>query len=306
MAWFVVGLVIAYYIMVYDYSLDAFRGKDDFETVSAEPNPVDGVFLSTVRECRSLDYSQATVETRKTINKMCNKVRSSFLKILYCTSQLIFMYLPTQCIVGFADLQIMTGIGILISGILPTICGLQAYHWQVIVHLAWFSSITHLSALSFLRHYLINRRRQYYVRGILMVILAGLLGRAVGLAGHFDWEDPNKRAKVAPSHYARCVFMEEMDPETLAFESMVFDLMLIAYGYTIRLLKTWKQASNWPVMASKYLRDSSSSRLKSTPQKQNTKTVSVDKHSSASGHCCFSRHVSSNQHLYFIPCRSNS
>ncbi|KAK4206165.1 hypothetical protein QBC37DRAFT_329282 [Rhypophila decipiens] len=237
-AWLVVGLVIAYYVMVYDCSLDAFRGKDDFETVAAEPNPVDRVFLSAVRKWQFLDYSQATVETKKNINKICNK-----------------------CVVGFADIQIMTGIAILISGIRPTICGLQAYHWQIIVHLAWFSSITHLSALSFLRHYLINRRREYYIRGILMAVLAGLLAVAVGFTGHFDWDRPDSGGRVAPSDFARCVFIGKMDHGTLAFESMIFDLLLIGYGYTIRLLKTWKKANNWPVTASKYLRESSSSKL---------------------------------------------
>lgn len=158
-----------------------------------------------------------------------------------------------QCVVSFADLQIMTGIAILISGIRPSMCGLQVYHWQIIVHLAWFSSITHLSALSFLRHYLINRRREYYIRAFLMAILAGLLAVAVGLTGHFDWEEPNQTPTTIPSHFARCVFAKNMKTETLAFESMIFDLLLIGYGYTIRLLKTWKTASNWPVKASKDL-----------------------------------------------------
>ena len=78
---------------------------------------------------------------------------------------------------------------------------------------------------------------------------------------------------MALSHFARYIFMEEMDPETLAFESMVFDLMLIAYRYTIRLLKTWKQASNWPVTASKYLRDSSSSKLKNWSPHYRSRTL---------------------------------
>jgi hypothetical protein len=159
----------------------------------------------------------------------------------------------------------MTGIGILISGIRPTICGLQAYHWQIIVHVAWFSSITHLSALSFLRHYLVNGRKELYIRGILMAILASLLAVAVSLTGHFDWEEQQNGQystdPILPSYFAKCVFKKNMNGESLAFESMVFDLLLIVYGYAIRLLKTWKRASGWPVKASESLRKWSSDRL---------------------------------------------
>jgi len=95
-----------------------------------------------------------------------------------------------------------------------------------------------------------------------MAILAGLLAVAVGLAGHFDWEEKIKTGKVIPSHFAQCVFVEEMDAGTLAFESMIFDLFLIGYGYTIRLLKTWKTVTNWPVKASKRLNERSSRMLR--------------------------------------------
>lgn len=73
-AWFVVVLLIVYYVTVYDYSLDTFRAKDDFETLTADPNPVDHAFLSSARKWFSLDYTRAPPETRKHINKEFNKV----------------------------------------------------------------------------------------------------------------------------------------------------------------------------------------------------------------------------------------
>lgn len=73
-AWFVVIFLLIYYVMVYDYSLDIFRPKDDFNTLAAYPNPVDRVFLSTVRKWRLIDFSQESVETRRNINKEFNKV----------------------------------------------------------------------------------------------------------------------------------------------------------------------------------------------------------------------------------------
>ena len=59
----------------------------------------------------------------------------------------------------------VTVIGILINGIRPVVCGLQTYmyHLQVIVQLAWFSFVTHLAALSFLRNYFANQRRELYI-----------------------------------------------------------------------------------------------------------------------------------------------
>lgn len=171
----------------------------------------------------------------------------------------------------------MTGIGILISGIKPTICGLQTYHLQVVIHLAWFSSITHLAALSFLRHYLVNRRWQLYIRGALMAVLAGLLSGAIGISGHFDWIDDGQEnrgvleakmmrrevtePKVMPSHYARCALEGKLDTYSLAFEAMIFDILLITYGYSIRLLKTWRRVSDWSSRISKALLSSSDRRL---------------------------------------------
>lgn len=73
-AWFVVLFLLVYYIMVYDYSLDDFRPKNDFEMLATYPNPVDRVFLSIVRKWRAIDFSQESVETRRNINKEFNKV----------------------------------------------------------------------------------------------------------------------------------------------------------------------------------------------------------------------------------------
>ena len=170
-----------------------------------------------------------------------------------------------------------TGIGIIASGIRPTVCGLQAYHWEVMVHLAWFSSITHLSALSFLRHYLVNRPRQLWIRGLLMAVLAGLLAGTVVLAGSFDWEDrggllnTNEMLSIAPWYYARCVFTKKLDTNALAFESMISDLLLIAYGYTIRLVKTWKWASRLPTRVSKILLSSQVLNRKPRDRRRTTK-----------------------------------
>lgn len=98
-----------------------------------------------------------------------------------------------------------------------------------------------------------------------MAILAGLLAGAVGLAGHFNWDDRVKdddKPTVMPSYFARCVLEGNLDRSSLAFEAMIFDLLLITYGYSIRLLKTWRRVSDWSITISNFLLDSSSRRLR--------------------------------------------
>ena len=55
-----------------------------------------------------------------------------------------------QSILGYADLQIATGVGILTAAF-ATMSTLSVYHLQVAIYLAWMSSNTHLTALSLLQ-----------------------------------------------------------------------------------------------------------------------------------------------------------
>ncbi|KAH0536789.1 hypothetical protein FGG08_006357 [Glutinoglossum americanum] len=48
----------------------------------------------------------------------------------------------------------ITGVAVLASGYSQLQNGISSHHWQVIVHLAWYSSLTHLAALTVLRTYL--------------------------------------------------------------------------------------------------------------------------------------------------------
>lgn len=52
-----------------------------------------------------------------------------------------------------SDFQLITGLAILISGFTQLQTGISAYHWQRLVQLAWFSSVTHLCCLTALRDY---------------------------------------------------------------------------------------------------------------------------------------------------------
>ena len=135
-------------------------------------------------------------------------------------------------------MQIFTGIAILISGFSSLRSDLSSYHWQLIVQSAWFASITHLSALSFLRHYLHNRKKERALRLTLMLVMLILLCVAVGLTGHFEWILWGFRTP------AKCSFRKRMDTNTTAFQLMITTIALLIYGYIIRIAKMIRKSAN--------------------------------------------------------------
>ncbi|KAF4482896.1 hypothetical protein CGGC5_v009641 [Colletotrichum fructicola Nara gc5] len=96
-----------------------------------------------------------------------------------------------KCILSLADAQLITGISILVSAYwsLKHGPGLSAYHWETAVYLAWFSSVTHLSALTFLRTYLAKHPKGRLCRLIFMFILLVLLFVGIIPTGHFEFLD---------------------------------------------------------------------------------------------------------------------
>jgi hypothetical protein len=52
---------------------------------------------------------------------------------------------------SFSDQQIVTGISLIIGGFSQIQGGLDIYHWQCVISMAWFSSVTHLLTLTILR-----------------------------------------------------------------------------------------------------------------------------------------------------------
>ena len=140
--------------------------------------------------------------------------------------------------ITFADMQIFTGIAILISGFSSLQSDLSSYHWQLIVQLAWFASITHLSALSFLRHHLHNRKKERALRLTLMLVMLILLSVAVGPTGHFEWQYWGEDTP------ARCSFDKRMATNTTAFQLMIANIALLIYGYLIRIAKMIRKSAN--------------------------------------------------------------
>ncbi len=89
---------------------------------------------------------------------------------------------------AFSDQQCITGIAILLSGYsqllnLQTAKPMTVYNWQILVDLAWFSSITHLTTLTCLRHYFRQRRALSVFRIACMTVNAVILAVSIGSTG---------------------------------------------------------------------------------------------------------------------------
>ncbi|KAL4793703.1 hypothetical protein BDV19DRAFT_212528 [Aspergillus venezuelensis] len=78
-----------------------------------------------------------------------------------------------------SDQQLVTGIAILASGYSQLKCGMSIDDWKIVVDLAWFSSVTHLSALTFIRVYIQDHTSVLHLRLPLMFALVAMLFAAL-------------------------------------------------------------------------------------------------------------------------------
>ncbi|RSL68597.1 hypothetical protein CEP54_002669 [Fusarium duplospermum] len=113
-----------------------------------------------------------------------------------------------------ADIQLLTGICVLITGFIALPCGIDAFHWRILVYLAWFSSITHLSGLVATSH-IYERVWEKHIRIFLSLLFLVMLMVATVPVGFFDWGDPLIRWRddiptVYPGSPAVCSFNFEL------------------------------------------------------------------------------------------------
>ena len=104
-----------------------------------------------------------------------------------------------KAVLTFSDQQSIIGIAILVSGFSQLGCSLSSYHWQLTFDLAWFSSMTHLTTLTSLRHYFQKRPALRAWRMICMAITAIMLGVSLGSTGYIGQD-------TDPSFPALCLF----------------------------------------------------------------------------------------------------
>ncbi|KXH37099.1 hypothetical protein CSIM01_00161 [Colletotrichum simmondsii] len=166
-AWLTIFMLIAYYLFGFDPSLDPYRkitdqGEEIAPISTRVPNPADQMIYEHTKRFRAL-FGHRTFGG--------SAVEQAFHK----------------CIITLADAQLITGIAIILSGYYALAKGLSTYHWQMVVCLAWFSTMTHLSALTFLRTYLHNHPAGRLWRLLLMSLLTALLAVSFVPTGHFNF-----------------------------------------------------------------------------------------------------------------------
>lgn len=84
--------------------------------------------------------------------------------------------LMDKVILVFSDQQLITGLAILIAAFFGLATNdLDTYHWQIVIYLAWMSSMVHLITLTFLRQWLSQRPLLRSLRLFGMLILFVLL-----------------------------------------------------------------------------------------------------------------------------------
>lgn len=177
---------------------------------------------------------------------------------------------PRKSILRLCDIQIATGLSILTSAfILGPRCGLDAYHWQMIVHLAWFSAVTHLSGLVAMRGYIAKLRWARYIRITLMFSLIVILLVATVPTIFFNWGEAansrrsNVHVTAASANSTAICFLDvaygvrlyehtlagarnQTFPGTGLYESLrdtrqlqitIFSMTLVVFGFATRLVK---------------------------------------------------------------------
>lgn len=161
------------------------------------------------------------------------------------------------------DVQAITGISILTGGFICLDERLSAHHWDMIVNLAWFSSITHLAGLTVLRNYLRIHQSERNARIFFMFVLLVMLIAAMVPTGFFNWRWSDeivatRHTAALPSTPAICLFSircgkalysqpgtDQLPLEkSNGFQEMI-SLFFLATGFMTRTIKLSVRLSNF-------------------------------------------------------------
>lgn len=151
----------------------------------------------------------------------------------------------------FSDQQLVTGIAILSGGFSQLKSGIAMCYWQIIVELAWFSSITHLTTLIILRQYFRKSPVVRWWRVVLMLTLAVIQVAALVPMGHGYWPFLLARQTGTP---AICLFPGSSWNRNPVWESQyvywkvlpfdfVISLVYLIISYTTRIIKLSQRSS---------------------------------------------------------------
>uniref|UniRef100_A0A8H7NIU0 Uncharacterized protein n=1 Tax=Bionectria ochroleuca TaxID=29856 RepID=A0A8H7NIU0_BIOOC len=216
LSWITIALLIAYYVVGFDPCRDPFSGSAGRAAFQHRENPIDGQLTKLFAPMRV--FFAAWLQAQGGTEKLFNK-----------------------CILRIADTQLITGLAIMISGY-SQLCSpdrITIYHWQLVLYLAWFTGLSHLASLNGLRIYFHHRPWARTWRLLLITALQIMIFVAFIPTGHFDLQWMGDIVNCP----AACFFNIYMSTSSEWFWTMVFSLLLLVYGYFIRVLKLFRVSS---------------------------------------------------------------
>ncbi|KAJ5546756.1 hypothetical protein N7494_004341 [Penicillium frequentans] len=210
-----VFITVVYYVFVYQPSQGPF-GKTDGNTLACIPNPVDELFLGWLRH-----WSGCLLKSVRPFwvkPQISNRLEKKFI----------------QCFLAMSDLQLLTGLSILVSGASQLRCGVTTMYWGFIMDLAWLSCFTHLVCLTLLRRYLYNRPSERLWRLIFMgaLVLFVAVGLFCQLSFYSDYDYDASRAAI-------CYFGQplRMPPHQYDAGAALVSALVIILGFGSRVVK---------------------------------------------------------------------
>ncbi len=178
----------------------------------------------------------------------------------------------------FSDQQAVTGIALLASGYAQLKSGIDCYHWIIVVYLAWFSSLTHLTTLTVLRQYFRENHHARSWRAVVMFITVVMLGAALLPTGDNQWfSGPFDPAASIPAicYFRRLTsttYTERFELGRVSTLSMVISLFVLASGYLTRIIKLSERAT---IFSQTWLTEKPSGSLRNT---QDSSLQRIEKH----------------------------
>ncbi len=147
----------------------------------------------------------------------------------------------------FSDLQIVTGIAILAAGYSQLHCGLSSYHWEMVIDLAWFASLTHLATLTILYQYFRDNPRERNWRAFFMLVIVGMLGVALVPTGNSSWGANRNMAVPAQCFFEALADVQGSDSysDPTMTTSLMISLTILVISYVTRIIKFSKKSSDF-------------------------------------------------------------
>lgn len=175
-----------------------------------------------------------------------------------------------------SNIQLMTGYGILISGFATLKDGLAAYHWLILVYVAWFSSLTHLASLTFLRRYILEQKFNRLWRLLAIWLLVVILCAALAPTAYFYWDPAYEHAEngmagnitkpenyqAQPGSYAFCYFHHTYKVDRDMRAATVISILVLISSLFVRIVVLSEKASKLSHENAVKVRDAYSKRLR--------------------------------------------